>query len=66
MSSAYKRNHPICQWPGCRRPTDVVDHIIPLAEGGPRYDFTNFQSLCEPHHNTKTNADALRGKTRAR
>jgi 5-methylcytosine-specific restriction protein A len=61
------RDHPHCQWPGCHRlADDEVDHITPLAEGGERYDPHNLQSLCKPHHDQKTSADALRGKTRAR
>lgn len=62
----YKATHLRCEWPNCPRIADHVDHITPLAEGGDRYDPANMQSLCEPHHTTKTTADALRGKTRAR
>lgn len=58
--------NPICEWPSCRRPATDVDHIIPLAEGGSRYDWHNLQSLCHPHHVNKTTQDALRGKKRAR
>lgn len=60
------REHPYCQWPGCHRLAVVPDHIVPLAEGGARYDPANLQSLCKPHHDQKTAQDALRGKTRAR
>lgn len=63
---AYKRKHPHCQVLGCPLPTHATDHIIPIAEGGDRYSWDNMQSLCRPHHDKKTNADALRGKTRAR
>lgn len=64
--------NPICEWTDedhtrrCRRPASTVDHIKPLAEGGPRYEWSNLQSLCQPHHTTKTTQDALRGKKRAR
>lgn len=64
--AAYRRQHPTCQHPGCLRLADHVDHITPLAEGGDRYAWSNYQSLCEGHHKTKTTADALRGKTRLR
>ncbi|MCV7100069.1 HNH endonuclease signature motif containing protein [Mycobacterium palustre] len=61
---------PVCEWTSpngrCRRPADQVDHIVPLAEGGARYDWDNLQSLCTPHHKQKTTQDALRGKKRAR
>ncbi len=60
------RDQPFCQAPGCNRLADEVDHIIPLAEGGDRYDPANLQSLCRDHHKQKTTADALRGKTRKR
>jgi 5-methylcytosine-specific restriction protein A len=63
---SYRRDNPYCQWPGCPRLADQTDHIVPLAEGGDRYNRTNLQSLCTPHHKTKTVADARRGKTRAR
>lgn len=68
--AAYRRDHPMCEWPECPRLADHVDHITPLAEltaSDPRrYDHANYQSLCEGHHQIKTTADALRGKTRAR
>jgi 5-methylcytosine-specific restriction protein A len=62
----YRRTHPLCEHTGCPRLADHTDHIKPLAEGGDRYSWTNMQALCEPHHQTKTTADALRGKTRRR
>jgi 5-methylcytosine-specific restriction protein A len=58
--------HPICQHPGCRMLATEVDHRIPLAEGGARFDFTNMQSLCSEHHQQKSTADAQRGRTRRR
>ena len=64
----YRRDHPYCEWPGCIRLMDQVDHMVPLAElpGGDsrRYDPANFQSLCRAHHSTKTRADSQRGKTK--
>lgn len=63
---AYKRQHPYCEHPHCGRVMHQVDHITPLAEGGDRYDWNNYQSLCQPHHDQKTTRDAQRGKTRAR
>jgi 5-methylcytosine-specific restriction protein A len=49
--------------PWCRRcrdedgaltPATVVDHIVPLRQGGARLDPENLQSLCPMHHNRKT------------
>lgn len=64
--TAYRAAHLLCEWPGCRRVMDQVDHIVPLSEGGDRYSRGNMQSLCQQHHAEKTTTDALRGKTRAR
>lgn len=63
---AYRLQHPYCEHPQCPRLGDHVDHIVPLAEGGDRYAWSNYQTLCEDHHREKTTADARRGKTRAR
>ncbi|BBX16954.1 HNH endonuclease [Mycolicibacterium duvalii] len=68
--AAYRRENPYCEWPGCPRLADHTDHIVPLAElpkGDPRrYDPENYQSLCAPHHATKTHADSQRGRIRPR
>jgi 5-methylcytosine-specific restriction protein A len=71
LRKAKKAANPMCEWADehgrCRRPAAAVDHIIPNAEDPTlRYVWTNLQSLCKPHHDKKTTADALRGKTRAR
>lgn len=63
---AYRASHPYCEHSGCHRVMHQVDHIVPLAEGGDRYDWDNYQSLCKTHHDQKTHADSMRGKTRAR
>lgn len=63
---AYRASHPYCEQPGCHRVMYQVDHIVPLAEGGDRYDWNNYQSLCKTHHDQKTTRDAQRGKRRLR
>lgn len=55
-----------CEHEGCPRLAAEVDHITPLAEGGPEFEWNNLASLCEDHHKQKTAADSLRGKLRAR
>jgi 5-methylcytosine-specific restriction endonuclease McrA len=35
----------------------VVDHIIPLKDGGEPFSFSNLQSLCHMHHGQKTEQD---------
>jgi 5-methylcytosine-specific restriction enzyme A len=62
----YLRAYPICAVEGCRHLAVVVDHIVPLAEGGELWDMSNWQGLCPAHHQVKSTADALRGKRRPR
>lgn len=66
LRKAKLKANPICQVHQCNRPATEVDHVVPLAEGGPRYEWANLASLCAEHHVEKTNRDALRGKTRER
>ena len=35
-------------------PAIVVDHILPIKDGGGRFDAANLQSLCVSCHNRKT------------
>ena len=42
-------------------PMELVDHIIPIAEGGALYDLENLQSLCAACHNKK-HAEGRGGK----
>lgn len=51
-----------CQAPG--RSDDVVDHRIPLAEGGTDED-SNRQRLCRTCHRAKSIEEAQRGRRRA-
>lgn len=56
----YARRNPLCE--PCRAegravPLDVVDHVVPLAAGGARLDPRNLQSMCNPCHGKKTEAD---------
>ena len=43
-----------CQEQGKITPMYVVDHIIPISQGGEPYDWDNLQSLCESCHNAKS------------
>ncbi len=56
--------HPLCQAPGCYREATDVDHIIPMAAGGPALDADNLQALCHECHSRKTQGDAKRGATK--
>jgi hypothetical protein len=51
---------PICQHPDCRRPATEVDHITPLAAGGPEFDWSNLSALCASHHAAKTSTETRR------
>ena len=49
-----RRDNYECQWPGCRATATEVDHVIPNDDHSP----ANLQSLCKPHHQRKTLAEA--------
>jgi 5-methylcytosine-specific restriction endonuclease McrA len=49
----------------CGRPAVAADHIVNRAEGGAGLDPSNLQSLCEQHHQAKTQAESHRGRKRA-
>lgn len=54
FSVAYRRRNPFCEaceQQGVDRICDVVDHMIPLADGGDRLEVENVWSLCHEHHN---------------
>ncbi len=45
----------------CQRLATEVDHMRPLAQGGPKWEQANLQSLCHDHHVLKTTREARRG-----
>ena len=58
--STQRRNSPdtalceVCRANARERFGDVVDHIIPVAEGGAWWDERNHMTMCHPHHNSKS------------
>jgi len=60
------RRDPVCQVLGCNQPSEVVDHIVPISEGGDKLDPDNLQGLCKPCHDHKTLAEARHRATRKR
>lgn len=51
-AKAYLEEHPVCE--GChRKPSRVVDHIVPLEHGGARMDPKNWQAQCWSCHEKK-------------
>jgi hypothetical protein len=64
---AYKKQlNPLCEdclRKGILRDMKVVDHIIPIAQGGAALDMDNLRSLCESCHNRKSNKDRFKRTT---
>lgn len=62
-SARFKRDHPFCkpcQNEGRITRTFAVDHIIP-HRGNPQlfWDQSNWQPICESHHNSKARTERL-------
>lgn len=49
----------------CQRPASILDHVIPLAEGG-RSERANYQPLCVRCSRAKTRSEQQRGIERAK
>lgn len=59
FSVAWRRRHPfcaMCEQEGRDVICDVVDHMIPLVDGGEKLDPENVWSLCHLHH-SRTKAE---------
>ncbi len=57
VRAAFLREHPLCGACGAKGllvAARVVDHVLPIKDGGARFDAANLQSLCVPCHNSKT------------
>lgn len=68
MREIVLREEPLCRL--CREAgrvtaSTIADHIVPLAEGGTG-DRDNYQPLCGPCSDAKTQAEAKRARTRTR
>ena len=51
-----RRRNPLCEEclrQGIMTPAELVDHIIPIEDGGAIFDLENLQSLCRACHNRK-------------
>jgi 5-methylcytosine-specific restriction endonuclease McrA len=44
-----------CQIPGCDRPAEVADHIVPKANGGSDHP-SNLRGICLQHHQQRSGA----------
>ena len=61
-SRGYRRRHPFCEHclltDGLLVRAAMVDHIVPLRQGGAKMDDKNLQALCTACHAAKTAKDA--------
>jgi 5-methylcytosine-specific restriction protein A len=66
LRANFLRLHPLCGVCATKGQTvaaKVVDHIVPIKDGGDRFDNSNLQPLCVSCHNRKTAIEtALRTK----
>lgn len=57
VRAALLRSNPLCRLCEARGllvAARVVDHIIPIKDGGARFETSNLQGLCVSCHNAKT------------
>ena len=56
LRARFLRENPICKM--CPRLATIVDHIVPMRDGGPAWDWDNLQPLCQRcHSGTKQRQD---------
>jgi len=65
LSRRRREAFPVCEVPGCTRPSTSTDHIVPYVEGGPM-TWENTQAVCGKHHAEKTAHGGNRAKARRR
>lgn len=59
----YLALHPVCEWPECVGLAHEVDHVVNLKTKGVNpFDYRNLQSLCTPHHATKTGREGYEAR----
>lgn len=54
LSLAYKMKHPVCEVDECTQSSYYTDHIVPVADGGDKWNTDNFQALCKSCNGSKT------------
>ena len=57
VRAAFLREHPVCAACAARGrvvAAVVADHVVPVKDGGARFDAAGLQSLCISCHNRKT------------
>ena len=59
VASFVRRTEPICRM--CKNKlAEMVDHVVPLKQGGERLALDNLQPLCNKCHVAKTAADVVK------
>lgn len=60
LRAVHLRENPYCvhcQNEGVTKVGRVVDHILPVRLGGDMWEPSNLQTLCDSHHNIKSNKE---------
>ena len=64
LRRSYLDGHPLCAMclkEGRYTTATIVDHIVPIRQGGARLDINNLQSLCLSCHTIKSNEEGSSG-----
>lgn len=61
LRAAVLERQPVCQTPGCRKPSVAVDHIVPRSRGGAD-TLANLRGLCIQCHNQRRQGGEPRAK----
>ena len=67
MRSTFLREHPLCarcEGRGRVVAAVVADHVLPVKDGGARFEWANLQALCVFCHNRKTAGETARRSRR--
>ena len=63
----YIKANPLCvhcEQKGIIEAAKICDHIIPIRQGGDKWNTCNFQSLCVSCHNKKSSSEGKQKKIR--
>ena len=66
LRASYLEEHPLCeecQRNGRLKPAEMVDHIVPIKQGGEPLDTSNLQALCWSCHSIKSHQDGSMSNT---
>lgn len=58
VSMQYRNKHPLCEVSEQPTPADVVDHLIPISQGGAKLDPKNLMAMSHEKHNKKSGMEA--------